>query len=303
MSMSEASATLGVEGTRMKVVIFCGGMGVRMGESTQRIPKPMITIGSQPMLWHIMRWYASWGHNEFILCLGHRAEVVKEYFLAYNEALGNDFVLSGGQVQLLASDMDDWRITFLDSGIQTSILDRLMTARPHIGDDEVFLCTYGDGLTDAPLDQMIEQFVSTDKVAMMMSVRPRLSYHVIDADELGAVRTIKPISDADVRINGGFFVFRRRIFDELRPGEDIMDEAARLAGQGDLIVYPYDGFWAAMDTIKDKQDLDARVERGNGSIPWLQASARAKSQLSAQPFSDVWYEPATPCARRRLSSG
>ena len=141
----------------MKVVIFCGGMGVRMGEATQRIPKPMITVGSQPILWHIMRWYASWGHNEFILCLGHRAEIVKEYFLAYNEALGNDFVLSRREVQLLGSDMDDWRITFLDTGIQASIGDRLMATRPHIGDDEVFLCTYGDGLTDAPLDQMIER--------------------------------------------------------------------------------------------------------------------------------------------------
>ena len=122
----------------MKVVIFCGGMGVRMGEATQRTPKPMITVGSQPILWHIMNWYASWGHNEFILCLGYRAETIKEYFLAYNEALGNDFVLvEADGLQLLGSDMDDWRITFLDTGLHASIGDRLLATRPHIGDDEV----------------------------------------------------------------------------------------------------------------------------------------------------------------------
>ena len=111
----------------MKVVIFCGGLGVRMGEATQRIPKPMIAIGTQPILWHIMKWYASWGHTDFILCLGHRAEVVKDYFLKYNEALANDFVLSNGgrDVELLGSDISDWRITFVDTGVQSTIGERL----------------------------------------------------------------------------------------------------------------------------------------------------------------------------------
>jgi glucose-1-phosphate cytidylyltransferase len=251
----------------MKVVIFCGGMGVRMGEATQRIPKPMITVGNQPILWHIMKWYASWGHKEFILCLGYRAEVVKQYFLAYHEALGNDFVLSGGEVQLLGSDLDDWRITFLDTGIQSSIGDRLRKARPYIGDDEFFLCTYGDGLTDAPLDDMIERLVASEKMALFMCVRPRLSYHVVETHPDGAVRAIHPMEEANVHINGGFLVLRSTIFDELQPGEDIMDEAARLAGEGEIIAYPYDGFWAPMDTMKDKQDLDAIVE--GGEIPWL----------------------------------
>lgn len=253
----------------MKVVIFCGGMGVRMGEEAIQTPKPMIRVGSKPILWHIMKWYASWGHTEFILCLGHRAEVIKEYFLQYNEALGNDFVLAGRSVELLGSDMDDWRITFIDTGVLASIGDRLLATRRHIGDDEMFLCTYGDGLTDAPLDRMIERFESTDKAGMFLSVRPRLSYHVVDADEDGTVRSIDSMDVGSVRINGGFFVLRRRIFDDLTPGQDIMDEAARLARQGDMLVYTYDGFWAPMDTMKDKQDLDAIVERGNGHIPWL----------------------------------
>ena len=253
----------------MKVVIFCGGMGIRMGEATERIPKPMIPVGTRPILWHIMKWYASWGHKEFILCLGYQAEVVKEYFLSYNEALGNDFVLVGKEVELLASDMDDWHITFLDTGVRATIGDRLLATRRYIGTDEIFLCTYGDGLTDAPLDQMIDRLVQSQKTGLFMSVRPRLSYHVVDSDEDGTVRSIETMASADVRINGGFLVLRQRIFDELRPGEDIMDEAARLARQGDMITYRYDGFWAPMDTMKDKQDLDAIVEIGNGDIPWL----------------------------------
>jgi glucose-1-phosphate cytidylyltransferase len=244
-------------------------MGIRMGDEAQRTPKPMIRIGNQPILWHIMKWYASWGHTEFILCLGFRPEVIKEYFLEYSEALGNDFVLAGRTVELLASDMDDWRITFIDTGVQASIADRLLATRRHIGDDEMFLCTYGDGLTDAPLDEMIEHFALTDKTGMFMSVRPRLSYHVVDADEDGSILSIDPMDVANVRINGGFFVFRPQIFDKLRPGEEIMDAAARLAREGEMMVYPYDGFWAPMDTMKDKQDLDMLVERGNGGIPWL----------------------------------
>ena len=110
----------------MKVVIFCGGMGVRMGEATQRIPKPMIPVGSQPILWHIMRWYASWGHNDFILCLGYRAEIVKQYFLDYSEARRERLrALEATRVELLGSDMDDWRITFLDTGVHAAIGDRL----------------------------------------------------------------------------------------------------------------------------------------------------------------------------------
>ena len=250
----------------MKVVIFCGGLGVRMGEATRRIPKPMIPVGSQPILWHIMKWYASWGHTDFILCLGYRAEVIKEYFLHYHEPLANDFVLEGGDIELVESDADDWRITFLDTGDHASIGDRLLAAQAHVGDDEVFLATYGDGLTDAPLDEMVDQLVANGKTCLFISVRPRLSYHVVDADEDGTVRSIKDMASADVRINGGFFVFRRRIFDDLRPGEDIMDGAARLSRDGALHAYRYDGFWAPMDTIKDKQDLDALVDGGNP--PW-----------------------------------
>ena len=253
----------------MKVVIFCGGLGVRMGEATQRIPKPMIAIGTQPILWHLMKWYASWGHTDFILCLGHRSEVVKDYFLAYNEALANDFVLSNGgrDVELLGSDISDWRITFVDTGVQSSIGERLRRVRPHLGDDAYFLATYGDGVTDAPLDEMIATLERSGKTGLFISVKPRLEYHLVRSDDDGVVTAIEQLAQADVRINGGFFVFRRDILDAIEPGDELVEQPfARLIERGELLAYPHDGFWEPMDTIKDKQRLDALFE--SGSPPW-----------------------------------
>lgn len=253
----------------MKVVIFCGGLGVRMGEATQRIPKPMIPIGTQPILWHIMRWYASWGHTDFILCLGYRSEIVKEYFLEYREALANDFVLSNGgrDVELLGSDISDWRVTFVDTGVQSLIGERLRLVAPHLEGEDHFLATYGDGLTDAPLDDMIATLRESGKTALFMSVRPRLEYHVVRSGRDGVVTSVEPLAQADVRINGGYFVFGRAILDELRPGEELVTEPfQRLIERGELLAYEYDGFWEPMDTIKDKQRLDALLDSGHA--PW-----------------------------------
>jgi len=254
----------------LKVVIFCGGLGVRMGEATQTIPKPMIRVGARPILWHIMKWYASWGHTDFVLCLGYQAESIKDYFLNYNEALANDFVLSGGSppnIELLGSDTDEWRITFVDTGVQTTLGERLKAIEPHLGGESIFLATYGDGLTDAPLDNMIEVLEQSGKTGLFISVRPRVEYHVISSDPDGLVRSIERLADADVWINGGFFVFRGEIFDAIGPGEDLVDEPfSRLIERGDLLAYRYEGFWEAMDTIKDKQKLDALQELGRA--PW-----------------------------------
>jgi glucose-1-phosphate cytidylyltransferase len=253
----------------MKVVIFCGGLGVRMGEETQRIPKPMITVGNRPILWHIMKWYASWGHEEFVLCLGYKAEIIKEYFLTYNEALANDFVLSNGgkEVTLLGSDISNWKITFAYTGTQATIGERLLAVAPHLEDDEYFLATYGDGLTDAPLPHMIETLKESGKTALFISVRPMFTAHVIGAAGDGVVRSIEDIRNADVWINGGFFVFRRDVLDYIRPGEELVEEPfERLIEQGELIAYRYDGFWEPMDTIKDKQRLDALAD--SGQAPW-----------------------------------
>jgi glucose-1-phosphate cytidylyltransferase len=253
----------------VKVVIFCGGFGVRMGDQTQRIPKPMIPVGNRPILWHIMKWYAGWGHDEFILCLGYKAESIKEYFLTYNEALSNDFVLTNGgrDVELLASDISNWRVTFVDTGRQATIAERLLTVGPHLADDDFFLATYGDGLTNAPLADMIERLRSSGKTGLFLSVRPIFNAHVVETDGDGVVQSIQDMQQANVRINGGFFVFRRDVLDYINPGEELVDEPfARLIEQGELIAYQYDGFWEPMDTIKDKQRLDALAD--SGSPPW-----------------------------------
>jgi glucose-1-phosphate cytidylyltransferase len=253
----------------MKVVIFCGGLGVRMGEETQRIPKPMITVGKRPILWHIMKWYAQWGHEEFVLCLGYKAETVKQYFLAYNEALSNDFVLSNGgkDVELLGTDISNWKITFADTGMHATIGERLLAVKQYLGDDEYFLATYGDGLTDAPLPDMIERLQGCGKTALFISVRPMFTAHVIDTDETGTIRAIDDIREADVWINGGFFVFRRDVFDYINPGEELVEEPfKRLVEREELVAYRYEGFWEPMDTIKDKQRLDSLAD--SGKPPW-----------------------------------
>ena len=253
----------------MKVVLFCGGLGVRMGDQTQRTPKPMIAVGNRPIVWQIMKYYAAWGHRDFILCLGYKAESIKEYFLAYNEAYSNDFVLSNGgrDVHLLASDISDWRITFVDTGTQATIGDRLLAVAPHLDDDEYFLATYGDGLTDAPLSDMVERLRSSGKTGLFISVRPVFNAHVVHADAEGVVKSVEDMQQADVWINGGFMVLRRDILDTINPGEELVIEPfGRLIEQGELLAYRYEGFWEPMDTIKDKQKLDALYE--SGAAPW-----------------------------------
>jgi glucose-1-phosphate cytidylyltransferase len=272
----------------MKVVVFCGGLGVRMGEATQTIPKPMIRVGARPILWHIMKWYASWGHTDFVLCLGHQAESIKEYFLNYSEALANDFVLRGGnrpevrarggnrpEVELLGSDTDDWSITFVDTGLNSTLGERLKAVEKHLEGESMFFATYGDGLTDAPLDRMVKSLESSGKTGMFISVRPPVEYHVVRVDGDGLVQSVEPLADSDVWINGGYFIFRREIFDAIKPGEDLVHEPfARLIERGDLLAYKYEGFWEAMDTIKDKQRLDALLE--SGRVPWMRRASSRK---------------------------
>ena len=253
----------------MKVVLFCGGLGLRMREESTRLPKPMIPLGDRPILWHIMKYYSDFGFRDFVLCLGYKPEILKEYFLNYNEALSNDFVLADGgrSVQLLGSDTHDWSMTFVDTGLHSTIGERLKRIEPYIGADEHFLANYGDVLTDAPLGEMVEALVGSGKTALFLCVHPTYQFHVVSLTDAHGVRDIRDVGDANLWINGGYFVFRREIFDYLQPGDDLVGDAFnRLIGEDKLMAFPYEGFWAPMDTLKDKQMLENLLE--SGDPPW-----------------------------------
>ena len=241
-----------------------------MRESEGSLPKPMMPIGHRPVLWHVMRYYAHFGHNEFILCLGHGAKSVKEYFLNYEETASNDFVLSKGgkHIELLDTDISDWRITFVDTGIETPIGERLRRVRHYLDDDQMFLANYGDVLTDAPLDDMVKQVRDSNDVASMLAIKPRESFHVVTLTGDSRVGGFVPVADMDIRINGGYFVLRSEIFDYLHEGEDLVANAcAAAAAEGRVQAYVYDGFWAPMDTLKERSVLE-RMYHSN-TCPWM----------------------------------
>jgi glucose-1-phosphate cytidylyltransferase len=254
----------------MKVVLFCGGLGMRIRDA-EDIPKPMVLIGQRPILWHVMKYYAHYGHKDFVLCLGYKAEAIKNYFLNYNECASNDFVLSGGgkNLELISSDIHDWRITFADTGISSNIGMRLKAAEKYLEGEEEFLANYSDGLTDLPLPQQLDHFHQQNKIASFLCVRPNLSYHLVSiAQGNGSlVSDIHAIDNGSVRINGGFFIFKKQIFDYMRDKEELVIEPFhRLVKEKQLIGYPYDGFWASMDTFKDRQHLEGLA--GGGLAPW-----------------------------------
>jgi glucose-1-phosphate cytidylyltransferase len=253
----------------MKVVLFCGGLGMRMRSGNDSAPKPMMTIGDRPVLWHVMRYYAYFGHTEFILCLGHGASSVKNYFLNYSETESNDFILAKGgrDVQLLGSDIDEWKITFVDTGIETSIGERLRRVRPHLADDEVFLANYGDVLTDAPMDRIVENFFDSDAVASLLAVRPSASFHTVEFGSDARIREIRPVTEQPLWTNGGYFVLRQAIFDVLGKDEDLVGDAfQRLAAVGKLMAVPHHSFWAPMDTLKERSQLEEMHRTGQS--PW-----------------------------------
>ena len=261
----------------MKVVLFCGGLGMRMRSGLDApLPKPMMAIGNRPVLWHIMRYYAHFGHNEFILCLGYGANAVKDYFLDYHETHSNDFVLShaGRNIELLSSDIADWRITFADTGLDTPIGERLRRVRHYLGDDEVFLANYGDCLTDAPMNDLIDNLLQTDAAGSLLAVAPQDSFHVVRIDGDSGLTGIEPVADLDMRINGGYFVLRREIFDYLNEGEDlVMDACIRAARAGKFRAVRFDGFWAPMDTLKERAALEDMHRTGHRSWAlWERAS-------------------------------
>lgn len=267
----------------MKVVLFCGGAGMRLRGYADDIPKPMVHIGSRPILWHLMKYYAHFGHKDFILCLGHKGNSIKEYFLQYDESVSNDFVWSQGgkQIHFLNRDLDDWTITFVETGANTTIGGRLKAVEPYLKGEETFLANYADGLSDLPLPAMLESFRKSNAVASLLLVQPTASFDLVSTNE-GMVTGICELTRSDIWINGGFFALRNEIFDYIRPGDELVREPfKRLIEQNGLLAYKYTGFWQCMDTFKDK----ARLEELNHTVApwkvWQQTRDESDERISA----------------------
>lgn len=254
----------------MKVVLFCGGLGTRLKEHSETIPKPLVNVGARPILWHLMRYYAHFGHRDFILCLGYRGDMIRDFFLHYDECMSNDFVLSEGgrRIEPLSSDIQDWRITFVDTGMHANLGQRLMRVRHHLEGEDEFLANYSDGLSDLPLDDFVADFRARKVKAGFVGVRPSQSFHAVNMDSDGMVKSLTNMQESDYWINGGFFCLRKEIFDYMRPGEElVLEPFTRLAAGNALWCLKYRGFWAAIDTFKDKINFDRMEARGE--CPWM----------------------------------
>jgi glucose-1-phosphate cytidylyltransferase len=253
----------------MKVVLFCGGLGTRLREHSDTIPKPLVNVGFRPIVWHLMRYYAHYGHNDFVLALGYRGEMVRDYFLNYKECMSNDFVLSNGgkKVELISSDIEDWRITFVDTGLHANLGQRLLRVRKYLTGELEFLANYSDGLSDIPLDRQLMHFRRSGAIASFAAVNNAQSFHFVQSDEQDYVSNVGPMNNTDLRINGGFFCLRQEVFDVIEEGDELVEKPfQRLIAQRKLVAYRHDGFWKAMDTFKDKITFDRMAARGE--CPW-----------------------------------
>jgi len=252
----------------MKVVLFCGGLGTRLGELTENVPKPLVKIGYRPILWHVMKYYAHFGHKDFILCLGYKADAIKDYFLNYKEYLSNDFTMSHGgrDIQLQQSDITDWKITFVDTGLKANIGQRLKAVEKYLEGEKMFLANYSDGLSGFPLPDLIDRFVKSGKIASFLCAKPSQSFHVVKLEGENLVNSIQSVRKSDILINAGFFVFKKEIFNYMRPGEELVVEPfQRLIEAKQIIGYRSDQFWC-MDTFKEHQELTDMYNLGNA--PW-----------------------------------
>lgn len=251
----------------MKVVLFCGGLGLRMREYSDRIPKPMVPIGRRPLMWHLMRYYAHFGHTDFVICLGHQGDVIKQFFLDRSKASSDDLVLGRGEDLQPLTDIDGWTITFVDTGTHSTIAERLVAVRDHLDGEDRFLANYADGLSDVPLDAVIALHDERDAIATFVTVAPPVSFHLVDVTADNQVTGVRDAAAADLRVNGGFFVFDQAIFDHIEPGDELVVEPfQRLVKSSRLFAHPHDGFWAGMDTFKDRQLLEDLYQAGNA--PW-----------------------------------
>jgi glucose-1-phosphate cytidylyltransferase len=266
----------------MKVVLFCGGMGTRIREYSESIPKPMIPVGHQPIMWHIMQYYSQYGHRDFILCLGYKANIIKDFFLNYRPQTYADCVVSkhGAKVEFLSTLPEDWRVSMIDTGIWRNIGERLWAVRDHVKGEDMFLANYSDGLSDVNLNEVIDRFKRSGKIACFLAIRPPLTYHLVDMDDDGTVREFRASDRSDIWINGGYFILRPQIFDYMQPGEElVLEPFKRLIDANQLMAFKHEGFWRSMDTLRDRQLLEDLVEKGD--MPW---AVQPEAAPTSRPF-------------------
>jgi glucose-1-phosphate cytidylyltransferase len=264
----------------MKVVLFCGGLGTRIREYSESIPKPMIPVGHQPIMWHIMQYYSQYGHRDFVLCLGYKANIIKDFFLNYRPQSYADCVVSqhGEKVEFLSALPEDWRVSLIDTGIWRNIGERLWAVRDHVRGEEMFLANYSDGLSDVNLNEVIDRFKRSGKIACFLAIRPPLTYHLVDIKDDGAVREFRASDRSDIWINGGYFILRPEIFDYMQPGEElVLEPFRRLIEANQLMAFKHEGFWRSMDTLRDRQMLEDLVEKGD--MPWVVPPQPAPGRL------------------------
>jgi glucose-1-phosphate cytidylyltransferase len=254
----------------MKVVILCGGKGTRMREETEYKPKPLVEIGGLPILWHIMKIYSHYGFNDFVLCLGYKGNMIKEYFLNF-EWFANDFTLhmgeGRGEITHHAHALENWNITFAYTGEETNTGGRLFKARKYIEED-TFLMTYGDGLSDVNVLELIKFHNKKGKIATLTGARPTTRFGVLQTNEEELVATFTEKPQSDGYINGGFYVLNKEIFNYLNDDSVFESDALpRLASDGELTVFKHKGFWQPMDTYKEVEEFNKQWNAG--IRPWF----------------------------------
>ena len=251
----------------MKVIILAGGYGSRLSEYTDKIPKPMVSIGSRPILWHIMRTYASFGYNDFYLALGYKAELIKDYFLHYR-SLNTDFTvdLSNGKVESHQADETDWRVTLIDTGLETMTGGRIKRLKKFLG-NEPFMLTYGDGVANIDIDALLKFHKSHGKMVTLTAVRPTARFGDLDFDGNRVVSFEEKPQLHEGWINGGFFVCQPELLDYIDNDNQMLEREPleRVVNDGELMAYKHQGFWHSMDTKRDRDLLESLWEQG---APW-----------------------------------
>ncbi len=251
----------------MKVVIFCGGKGTRLKEMTEFMAKPMVPVGGKPILWHLLKTYGKFGVRKFILTLGYKGETIKSYFVDYRHLL-NDYTLNlkSGDIKTHSDNVDDWMISFADTGLETQTGERLMRVRQLLEGEKRFMATYGDGVADVNIRDLLDFHLQHGKIATISGGHGHTKYGLLEVGEKGRVISFAQKPRLPNYINIGFMVFEPTLFRYLKAGDAIEDALERLARDDELMMFPHEGFFHAMDTLRDYEDLNTMWNSGN--TPW-----------------------------------